>query len=75
MKYFLIFILTADLVFAQTDLTATPHQWVIQEAWEYLKIQKPNINWNATDMASHIGDYNGGSDEYPWTVGTITAGA
>jgi len=58
------------------EYTQVVHQYMVTQAWQYLKHNMTDINWDATPMASHVGNIgNNGDPNNPWDLGLITTGA
>lgn len=78
MKKLIYFILTAFVLqtnLISQDYTQNVHQYIVRQAWQYLKTNKPEINWDASPMASHIGNEEQGDAENPWDLGLLVVGA
>jgi len=75
--FFVNLILCTNYLQAQERYSTNAHQYVVRQAWEYLKLHQNDINWNATEMASNIGTDNYcGNDDDPWyDAGSISIGA
>ena len=58
------------------EYTQVVHQYMVTQAWQYLKHNMTDINWDATPMASHVGNIgNNGDPNNPWDLVLITTGA
>src|SRR6266508_2348487 len=72
--YFIISLILSTKAFTQ-DFTQNVHQYMVRQAWQYLIANKPEINWNNSPMASHIGNSESGNPDDPWDVGLVVIGA
>jgi hypothetical protein len=62
------------MIFSQ-DYTTNVHRYMVKEAWEYLKLKTPGINWNSTQLAANIYPDGCGNPERPWETGSVIIGS
>lgn len=75
---YLCLIFLPNYIISQDRYSENAHKYIVRQAWEYLKWKKPQINWNATPMASHIEMGTApecGYNNEPWDVGSIVIGS